>query len=252
MYDKKFFHVCIPPIYKIHIYDKILFIKQQGRVTKMKPINIALDGPAAAGKSTIAKLVAAKLSMVYVDTGAMYRAITYKYLQLNKTENFSELVESTELSLTYDEEKGQRVILDNQDVTDYLRENDVTNHVSYVSSKESVRSFAVEKQQELAQQKGIVMDGRDIGTVVLPDADLKIYMIASVEERALRRQKDNELRDIQSTVEQLKKEIAERDHYDMNREISPLKKAEDAITIDTTGMSIEEVTDKILTLVEDI
>ncbi|MDU0461598.1 (d)CMP kinase [Staphylococcus ureilyticus] len=218
----------------------------------MKPINIALDGPAAAGKSTIAKLVAAKLSMVYVDTGAMYRAITYKYLQLNKTENFSELVESTELSLTYDEEKGQRVILDNQDVTDYLRENDVTNHVSYVSSKESVRSFAVEKQQELAQQKDIVMDGRDIGTVVLPDADLKIYMIASVEERALRRQKDNELRDIQSTVEQLKKEIAERDHYDMNREISPLKKADDAITIDTTGMSIEEVTDKILTLVEDI
>ncbi len=244
--------MCIPPIYKIHIYDKILIIKQQGRVTKMKPINIALDGPAAAGKSTIAKLVAAKLSMVYVDTGAMYRAITYKYLQLNKTENFSELVESTELSLTYDEEKGQRVILDNQDVTDYLRENDVTNHVSYVSSKESVRSFAVEKQQELAQQKGIVMDGRDIGTVVLPDADLKIYMIASVEERALRRQKDNELRDIQSTVEQLKKEIAERDHYDMNREISPLKKADDAITIDTTGMSIEEVTDKILTLVEDI
>ena len=244
--------MCIPPIYKIHIYDKILFIKQQGRVTKMKPINIALDGPAAAGKSTIAKLVAAKLSMVYVDTGAMYRAITYKYLQLNKTENFSELVESTELSLTYDEEKGQRVILDNQDVTDYLRENDVTNHVSYVSSKESVRSFAVEKQQELAEQKGIVMDGRDIGTVVLPDADLKIYMIASVEERALRRQKDNELRDIQSTVEQLKKEIAERDHYDMNREISPLKKADDAITIDTTGMSIEEVTDKILTLVEKI
>ncbi|MBA1354299.1 (d)CMP kinase [Staphylococcus cohnii] len=218
----------------------------------MKPINIALDGPAAAGKSTIAKLVAAKLSMVYVDTGAMYRAITYKYLQLNKTENFSELVQSTELSLTYDEEKGQRIILDNQDVTDYLRENDVTNHVSYVSSKESVRSFAVEKQQELAEQKGIVMDGRDIGTVVLPDADLKIYMIASVEERAVRRQKDNEIRGIQSTVEQLKKEISERDQYDMNREISPLKKADDAITIDTTGMSIEEVTDKILTLVEKI
>ncbi|MGX0001169.1 (d)CMP kinase [Staphylococcus cohnii] len=218
----------------------------------MKPINIALDGPAAAGKSTIAKLVAAKLSMVYVDTGAMYRAITYKYLQLNKTENFSELVQSTELALTYDEEKGQRIILDNQDVTDYLRENDVTNHVSYVSSKESVRSFAVEKQQELAEQKGIVMDGRDIGTVVLPDADLKIYMLASVEERAVRRQKDNELRGIQSTVEQLKKEISERDHYDMNREISPLKKADDAITIDTTGMSIEEVTDKILTLVEKI
>jgi len=244
--------VCIPPIYKIHIYDKILFIKQQGMVTKMKPINIALDGPAAAGKSTIAKRVAAKLSMIYVDTGAMYRAITYKYLQLNKTEDFSSLVQSSVLSLTYDEEKGQRVILDNQDVTDYLRENDVTNHVSYVASKEPVRTFAVEKQQELAEKKGIVMDGRDIGTVVLPEAELKVYMIASVEERAIRRQKDNELRGIQSNVEQLKQEISDRDQYDMNREISPLKKAEDAITIDTTGMSIEDVTNEILNLVSKL
>src|SRR5699024_4883694 len=140
--------------------------------------------------------------LIYVDTGAMYRAITYKYLQLNKTEDFSSLVQSSVLSLTYDEEKGQRIILDNQDVTDYLRENDVTNHVSYVASKEPVRTFAVEKQQELAEKKGIVMDGRDIGTVVLPEAELKVYMIASVEERAIRRQKDNELRGIQSNVEQ--------------------------------------------------
>ena len=156
------------------------------------------------------------------------------------------------LSLTYDEEKGQRVILDNQDVTDYLRENDVTNHVSYVASKEPVRTFAVEKQQELAEKKGIVMDGRDIGTVVLPEAELKVYMIASVEERAIRRQKDNELRGIQSNVEQLKQEISDRDQYDMNREISPLKKAEDAITIDTTGMSIEDVTNEILNLVSKL
>ncbi|GEQ05172.1 (d)CMP kinase [Staphylococcus gallinarum] len=218
----------------------------------MKRINIALDGPAAAGKSTIAKIVAAKLSMIYVDTGAMYRAITYKYLQQNKTEDFETLIAGSELALTYDEVKGQRVILDNQDVTDYLRENDVTNHVSYVASKEPVRTFAVNKQQELAAKKGIVMDGRDIGTVVLPDADLKVYMIASVEERAIRRQKDNEERGIESTVEQLRQEIADRDHYDMNREISPLKKADDAVTLDTTGKDIETVTNEILDMVSSL
>ena len=218
----------------------------------MKLINIALDGPAAAGKSTIAKLVAAKLSMIYVDTGAMYRAITYKYLQNNKDDDFTNLINNTTLSLTYDAEKGQRIILDDQDVTDYLRENDVTNNVSYVASKEQVRSFAVEKQQELASKKGIVIDGRDIGTVVLPNADLKIYMIASVEERAERRQKDNELRGIDSNIEQLKEEIETRDNYDMNREISPLKKAEDAVELDTTGKSIETVTNEILAMVEQI
>ena len=196
----------------------------------MSSINIALDGPAAAGKSTIAKRVASRLSMIYVDTGAMYRAITYKYLQNGKPENFDYLINNTKLELTYDEVKGQRILLDNQDVTDYLRENDVTHHVSYVASKEPVRSFAVKIQKELAAKKGIVMDGRDIGTVVLPDAELKVYMIASVAERAERRQKEN------------------RDHYDMNREISPLQKAEDAITLDTTGKSIEEVTNEILSL----
>jgi cytidylate kinase len=218
----------------------------------MKLINIALDGPAAAGKSTIAKLVAAKLSMIYVDTGAMYRAITYKYLQNNKDDDFTNLINNTTLSLTYDVEKGQRIILDDQDVTDYLRENDVTNNVSYVASKEQVRSFAVEKQQELASKKGIVMDGRDIGTVVLPNADLKVYMIASVEERAERRQKDNELRGIESNIEQLKEEIETRDNYDMNREISPLTKAQDAVELDTTGKSIETVTNEILAMVEQI
>lgn len=218
----------------------------------MKLINIALDGPAAAGKSTIAKLVAAKLSMIYVDTGAMYRAITYKYLQCKKDEDFTNLINSTQLSLTYDAEKGQRIILNDTDVTDFLRENDVTNNVSYVASKEQVRAFAVAKQQELASKKGIVMDGRDIGTVVLPNADLKVYMIASVEERAERRQKDNELRGIESNLEQLKDEIETRDNYDMNREISPLKKADDAVVLDTTGKSIEAVTDEILNMVEQI
>lgn len=218
----------------------------------MSLINIALDGPAAAGKSTIAKQVASQLSMIYVDTGAMYRAITYKYLRTNQTEDFEALIKDTTLELTYDKTKGQRVILDNEDVTDYLRENDVTNNVSYVASKEPVRSFAVKKQKDLAAQKGIVMDGRDIGTVVLPNAELKVYMIASVEERAERRQKENELRGIESNLEQLKIEIEKRDQYDMNREISPLRKADDAITLDTTGKSIETVTNEILDMVNQI
>ncbi|MBI5972525.1 CMP/dCMP kinase [Staphylococcus caledonicus] len=218
----------------------------------MDSINIALDGPAAAGKSTIARQVASKLSMIYVDTGAMYRALTYKYLQQNRPEDFQELVDQTTLELTYDSSKGQRIILDNEDVTDFLRENDVTQNVSYVASKAPVRTFAVEKQKDLAAKKGIVMDGRDIGTVVLPDADLKIYMIASVEERAERRQKENEKRGIPSTLSQLKKEIEDRDQYDMNREISPLRKAEDAITIDTTSKTIEEVTEEIMALVKNL
>ncbi|HAR6182433.1 TPA: (d)CMP kinase [Staphylococcus pseudintermedius] len=219
----------------------------------MKAINIALDGPAAAGKSTIAKRVAAQLGMIYVDTGAMYRAITYYYLN-NKERftDFTSLISEIDLRLGYDAEKGQRVFLHDNDVTDFLRENDVTQNVSYVSSIKEVRQFLVQVQQKLAADKGIVMDGRDIGTTVLPDAEVKVYMIASVEERAERRYKDNQERGIESSIEQLKKDIAERDAYDMNREISPLKKAEDAIEIDTTGLSIEQVTDKILSLVNAV
>lgn len=191
----------------------------------MKAINIALDGPAAAGKSTIAKRVAAQLGMIYVDTGAMYRAITYYYLN-NKERftDFTSLISEIDLRLSYDAEKGQRVFLNDNDVTDFLRENDVTQNVSYVSSIKEVRQFLVQVQQKLAVDKGIVMDGRDIGTTVLPDAEVKVYMIASVEERAERRYKDNQERGIESSIEQLKKDIAERDAYDMNREISPLKK----------------------------
>jgi len=179
-------------------------------------------------------------------------AVTYKYLQNGKPENFNELINNTSLELTYDEQKGQRILLDEQDITDYLRENDVTNNVSYVASKEPVRSFAVKLQKKLAAKKGIVMDGRDIGTVVLPNAELKVYMIASVKERAERRQKENELRGIDSNLEQLKQEIEARDHYDMNRDISPLRKANDASTLDTTGKSIEEVTQEILDMVNQI
>ncbi|MBA8763335.1 (d)CMP kinase [Staphylococcus coagulans] len=219
----------------------------------MTAINIALDGPAAAGKSTIAKRVAGQLGMVYVDTGAMYRAITYYYLQhKDRIVHFDKMMNQIDLHLAYDPEKGQRVYLNDEDVTDFLRENDVTQEVSYVASIKEVRAFLVQAQQKLAAKKGIVMDGRDIGTTVLPDADVKVYMIASVEERAERRFKDNQERGIVSSIEQLKKDIAERDAYDMNREISPLKKADDAVEIDTTGLSIEEVTNRIIALVNKV
>lgn len=211
----------------------------------MKKINIAIDGPAAAGKSTIAKLVAQHFNMIYVDTGAMYRAITLYYIEQG-SEDFDHLVKEIDLKIVLD--NGQRVILNGKDVSERIRENDVTEKVSYAASKEPVRTFLVEEQQRLADEKNVVMDGRDVGTTVLPDAELKVYMIASVEERAIRRFKDNELRGIESDIESLKIDIERRDQYDMNREISPLVKAEDAISIDTTGLSIEEVTNKIVEL----
>ncbi|HAL08561.1 MAG TPA: (d)CMP kinase [Staphylococcus sp.] len=214
----------------------------------MKKINIAIDGPAAAGKSTIAKLVAQQFNMIYVDTGAMYRAITLYYIE-QESEDFDRLVKEIDLKIVLD--NGQRVILNGKDVSERIRENDVTENVSYVASKESVRTFLVEQQQKLADEKNVVMDGRDIGTTVLPDAELKIYMIASVEERAVRRLKDNELRGIESDLEFLKVDIERRDQYDMNRDISPLVKAEDAISIDTTGLTIEEVTNQITELAKD-
>ena len=211
----------------------------------MSKINIAIDGPAAAGKSTIAKLVAQHFNMIYIDTGAMYRAITLYYIE-QETEDFSQLVQNIDLRIVL--QNGQRVILNGVDVPERIRENDVTEKVSHVASQEPVRTFLVEEQQKLAQEKNVVMDGRDVGTTVLPDAELKVYMIASVEERALRRLKDNELRGIESDLESLKIDIERRDQFDMNREISPLVKAEDAISIDTTGLSIDEVTNEIVNL----
>ncbi|KAA1040176.1 (d)CMP kinase [Macrococcus equipercicus] len=214
----------------------------------MNKINIAIDGPAAAGKSTIAKRVAEALRMVYVDTGAMYRAITLAHLN-NQETSFKELVGQLELRLINDD--GQRVLLNGEDITDRIRENDITENVSFVASQQEVREFLVQLQQLMTRDKGVVMDGRDIGTTVIPDAELKIYMIASVEERANRRLLDNAARGIVSTYDQLVADISERDHLDMTRDISPLSKAEDAIQIDTTGLTIDKVTERILALAEE-
>ncbi|QCT74908.1 (d)CMP kinase [Macrococcoides canis] len=211
----------------------------------MNKINIAIDGPAAAGKSTIAKRVAEALDMIYVDTGAMYRAITLAHLE-QPDMDIDKLVQHIDLKLI--NESGQRIYLNGSNVSERIREHDVTLNVSRIASIGSVRTKLVTLQQQMTANKGVVMDGRDIGTKVIPDAELKIYMVASVEERAERRLIDNTNRGIASSFEELKRDIERRDHLDMTREISPLTKADDAIEIDTTGMSIEEVTSQIIDL----
>lgn len=216
-----------------------------------KPIQIAIDGPAAAGKSTIAKIVAEKLGYIYIDTGAMYRAITLKALNeganLSSNSELGKLLEETEIDLQ-PSENGQLVFLDGNNVTIDIRSQYVTKAVSEIAAHESVREQMVQLQQQLAQNRGVVMDGRDIGTAVLPDAALKVFMSASVEERARRRFEENKARNIDTPLEELQKEIAERDKMDSEREFSPLRKAEDAIFLDTTSLTIEEAADAILKL----
>lgn len=218
----------------------------------MKEIRIAIDGPAAAGKSTIAKLVAEKLGYTYIDTGAMYRALTYKAIgagiDLDKAAGVEALLPGTVIELKAGD-KGQTVWLDGQDVTDEIRTDAVTNGVSAVSTHPGVRAYMVDAQRKMAEEGGVVMDGRDIGTAVLPDAELKVFMTASVEERARRRHAENLRRGFESSLEQLAQEIALRDKKDSEREISPLTQAEDAVLLDTTTMSISEAADAIMELV---
>ena len=211
----------------------------------MKSIQIAIDGPASSGKSTVAKIIAKQLGYTYLDTGAMYRSATFLALkngiEVSNQEKIVELLESNPIRFGRDENGEQLVFVGECDVTLPIRDNQVTNNVSAVAALPLVREKLVHLQQEIAQAGGIVMDGRDIGTVVLPQAELKIFLIASVEERALRRFKENTERGIETDLETLKEEIAARDFKDSNRAISPLKAADDAIIFDTTGVSIEGV-----------
>ena len=209
-------------------------------------INIAIDGPGAAGKSTIAKCLAKKLNYVHLDTGAMYRSTAYKALQnhicLEDEEAVCKMLENTKIQLATD----GSVFLDGEDVSDKIRTNEMSLAASLVSKLANVRRMLVERQQEMAKEKGFIMDGRDIGTVVLTDAEVKIYMTASPMARAKRRYEQNIAKNIPTgSIEEIAKEIAERDLQDMTRENSPLKKADDAIEIDTSDMSIEEVTERI-------
>ncbi|MCD8506633.1 MAG: (d)CMP kinase [Alkalibacterium thalassium] len=215
-------------------------------------VTIAIDGPASSGKSTVARRIADDLGLIYVDTGAMYRALTFEALRKNvniKDEGaLLELLKHTEITLKK-RNMAQSVYLNDEDVTEDIRQNNVTNTVSIVAAHPLVREEMVTRQQKLAENNGVVMDGRDIGTVVLPDSDVKIFLVASVMERAERRHKENRSKGIFSDLEQLKKDIAERDYKDSTRDTSPLKQAEDAVRIDTTKLSIEEVVEKIKSLI---
>lgn len=211
----------------------------------MKSIQIAIDGPASSGKSTVAKIIAKDFGYTYLDTGAMYRCATYLALKHELAEDDipSLLSLLAEHSIRFEKasDGSQLVFLGDTDVTLSIRQNDVTNNVSWVSAVPEIRQELVAQQQRIAEAGGIVMDGRDIGTVVLPKAELKIFLIASVEERALRRFKENQEKGIPTDLETLKEEIAARDYKDSHRAVSPLKAADDAIIFDTTGVSIEEV-----------
>ena len=212
-------------------------------------INIAIDGPGAAGKSTIAKCLAKKLNYVHLDTGAMYRSTAYKALQnhisLEDEEAVCKMLENTKIQLATD----GSIFLDGEDVSDKIRTNEISLAASLVSKLANVRRMLVERQQEMAKEKGFIMDGRDIGTVVLKDAEVKIYMTASPMARAKRRYDQNIAKNIPTgSIEEIAREIAERDLQDMTRENSPLKKADDAVEIDTSDMSIDEVTEYIYSL----
>ncbi|MFC4712357.1 (d)CMP kinase [Planococcus dechangensis] len=217
-------------------------------------IQIAIDGPAAAGKSTIAKIVAEKLGYVYIDTGAMYRAITLKALNaginMASNEEAGVLLADTEIDLI-PIEGGQKVLLDGEDVSEAIRSQYVTKAVSEMAAHELVRRRMVELQQKLAEGRGVVMDGRDIGTHVLPAAALKVFMSASVEERARRRFEENKKRNITTPLEELQAEIAQRDKMDSEREVAPLQQAQDAVYLDTTSLSITEAAAAIMKLAEE-
>lgn len=213
--------------------------------------NIAIDGPAGAGKSTIAKLVAKNKGYIYVDTGAMYRAMALFMIRNNikaeETDKIEKACENADISIKY-EDGIQVVVLNGENVNGLIRTDEVSNMASAVSVNGKVREKLVSLQQKLGHETDVVMDGRDIGTVVLKDAPCKIFMTASVDVRANRRYKENVEKGINCNLEDIKKDIIERDERDMNRKISPLKQAEDAILIDTSNMTIEDVASKIIEL----
>lgn len=219
----------------------------------MKKIVVAIDGPAGAGKSTIAKLVAEKLGYAYIDTGAMYRSVALKFLQTGKEfdEAFISQLAQTMIIEFMPEASVNRVFVDGVEVTDAIRSAEVTANVSRVAAIGDVREAMVAQQRRMGESGGVLMDGRDIGTVVFPNAQLKIFLTASVEERALRRYKELVAKGQDVDLAQLKKDIASRDKQDSERAISPLRQAEDALLLDTSDMNIDQVTAKILQLVEE-
>ncbi|BAP85682.1 cytidylate kinase [Paucilactobacillus hokkaidonensis JCM 18461] len=218
-------------------------------------LQVAIDGPASAGKSTVAKLVAKKFKYVYCDTGAMYRAITLAAMQakvaLDDDAAVTNIAQATVITFKPGN-RVQQVFIGQQDITQAIRKPEVTNNVSTVAAIKDVRTEMVKQQRVIASHGGIVMDGRDIGTTVLPNAQVKIFLVASAHERAVRRYNENIKKGIETPLVQLQKEIEIRDKKDSTRAVSPLKQAEDAVLVDTTSLSIDQVVKKISTIIMKI
>ena len=211
--------------------------------------NIAIDGPAGAGKSTIARMLSQKLSYIYVDTGAMYRATALYYLtnniNINDEKEINKYIDKVNINIIY--ENGlQLVLLNGPNVSELIRTESVSHGASVVSTYQTVRERMVKLQQEIASKQNVIMDGRDIGTVVLPTAKLKIFLTASVLERSKRRYKELQQKGVDTSLKKIVDDLKERDYRDSHRENSPLKQADDALLLDTTTLSIDEVVDKIL------
>ncbi|NMA84779.1 MAG: (d)CMP kinase [Epulopiscium sp.] len=217
----------------------------------MEYISVAIDGPAGAGKSTIAKAVAKALRMTYVDTGAMYRSVALYCIQydIQEKSQIEMVMDKIHITLSY-EDGEQKVFLNGRDVTNEIRTPEVAKMSSYIATFPTIRQQLVEIQREMARKQSVVMDGRDIGTYVLPDAPVKIFLTASTAERARRRYHEMQTKGIVSSIAEIQAEIEQRDEQDMNRIVSPLKKAADAIEIDTTSDTIEEVVQKILDIID--
>ena len=220
-----------------------------------KYISIALDGPAGAGKSTMAKRVARQLNYVYVDTGAIYRTIGYHIalygIGPKDIDGVTRLIDDVNIEIAYDEKGTQRMILNGSDVTDELRTPQMSDYASKISTMKVVRDYLLDVQRELARKHNVIMDGRDIGTVVLPRADVKIYLTASAEVRAKRRLDELVAKGEKNlTFQKVLKDIEERDYRDMNRPVAPLKQARDAVLLDTSDKTIDESVAAILEIIE--
>ena len=216
-------------------------------------INIAIDGPGGAGKSTVARAVAKQLGFIYVDTGAIYRAIGLKFVRTGKSftnENIISVLPGTELSLTHIDGE-QHIIIDGEDVSSFIRTQEISSAASKVSAVPEVRAFLLDLQRNIARKNNVIMDGRDVGTVILPNAEVKIFLTANVEVRARRRHRELMAKGLETpdTFERVLKEVAERDNADSERATAPLKPAEDAVLVDTSDMDFEQSVQTVINII---
>ncbi len=218
-------------------------------------IAVAIDGPSGAGKSTIAKAAAKQLGFIYVDTGALYRTVGYavskKGIDLTDEMQLKQLLSGIQVTFSYDEQGSQRVFLNGEDVSEKIRTPEMSMMASKVSALSAVRAFLLDLQRNTAKHQSVIMDGRDIGTVVLPDADVKIFLTASPEIRAERRYRELIQKGEEVTLKEVLQDVIQRDYHDSHREIAPLKQAEDAVLLDTSGYTLEKSIAEVLRMIKE-